>query len=1170
MNHSDVGEHNLERLLGTAYKPESADPVFAQTVEEYLCAVAQDLAAGRAQPPSPAKPSLPDEIRLRRLRRRLGWAMGLAASVFLVFLFSYGKNRPSPPEPGDSQARPEKPQPPALPRPVVQELAVGQTPLARPSPTAGKSIPLGTTLATRAGERRRVTLADGSVLYLNQNTRVTQTDLRHLELAAGEVYVEVVPRPDDPFQVKTPRRQVTALGTRFAVQAQDQGTGVVVTQGKVKVSGVAKVVEAGQQIEPGKNRVQPAPRATHLLDWTRELMAAAESPLVPCSKYAGGALIALDPNGQEMNLTLRKYGVDVHIEDGFARTTIDQTYFNNQYSLLEGTFYFPLPPDATLSRLAMYVEAGNNMWKLMEGGMAEREHARNVFETIRYARRDPALLEWVDGSTFKMRVFPLDGRREKRIILSYTQRLSSLYGTTRYRFPGGHNMELVNEWQFNARILNSANLRCTSESHPNMDVRIAKGTNDLIATASARLIKPNQDVTLEIFGKNPAARDEARFASHLHDGAQYLMLRYRPTLQSQPQRERRDWVFLFESSANRDPLLARAQIDVLRNLLINAEHDDTFSLLTAGTRVRLFDKAPRPATDQNIAEAVKFLEAAHLIGALDLGQALHAARPFLKAAKNPYLVHLGAGVPAMGERRDDVLAKAIPGGVRYVGVGVGKRWNRAFMKQAADRTSGFFTNINPDEPIAWRAFDLLATLNTPRLHELRVVDNAEKVTFLSETASLSQGKELCTVARIDAGRAVPEKITVAGKLNGKPFVRELAVRDVVPNAGYLPRAWAKLEIDRLLADNAEANKKKITDLSMKSYVMSPFTSLLVLETEADFQRYNVDRGRKDHWAMYELPAQIKSKGYEAPGGQPQAQQKSAEDKKGTVQDVLNTILVSVPPPALHSPDQPQQNLPNAVTVQQYFTGAFGVPLLEKQFADDPVAKLRNYLLQLREDEKRRADWIFIDTSTQKRLDDLLKMPYLRLEAVPGWDPADPKTITIPVQITPVMPATNSTPPGVVVPIIPQPVPPPGGTTPLTPPLVLPPRFPPTPGVAPGPFGGQFGQQGQFGGQAGQAGQFGQFGQAGQFGQFGQFGQPFGQFGQFGNQVGQFGNPFGKDQPKPGSPKIDWVQYYRNHGYQISTTYDGGWVYTPGGNQRIQYAPVFVSPTMQWAVPNGVL
>ena len=45
--------------------------------------------------------------------------------------------------------------------------------------------------------------------------------------------------------------------------------------------------------------------------------------------------------------------------------------------------------------------------------------------------------------------------------------------------------------------------------------------------------------------------------------------------------------------------------------------------------------------------------------------------------------------------------------------------------------------------------------------------------------------------------------------------------------------------------------------------------------------------------------------------------------------------------------------------------------------------------------------------------------------------------------------------------------------------------------------------------------------------------------------------------------IDWVAYYKNHGYQINANGPCG-----AGCGRINYAPVFVSPTLQWAVPAG--
>src|SRR3954467_8973165 len=42
--------------------------------------------------------------------------------------------------------------------------------------------------------------------------------------------------------------------------------------------------------------------------------------------------------------------------------------------------------------------------------------------------------------------------------------------------------------------------------------------------------------------------------------------------------------------------------------------------------------------------------------------------------------------------------------------------------------------------------------------------------------------------------------------------------------------------------------------------------------------------------------------------------------------------------------------------------------------------------------------------------------------------------------------------------------------------------------------------------------------------------------------------------------IDWIAYYHQCGSQINGS----------SNVRVNYAPVFVSPTLQWAVPNSCL
>lgn len=801
---------------------------------------------------------------------------------------------------------------------VESSIEYGLKPRSRPEAPKTEPIKAGESVATRAGEKRRLVLPDGSLLYLNQNTTVELPKDRHVKLVQGEVFVEVVPAglEADRFLVETPKRSVTALGTKFAVTAKEAGTGVFVTQGKVEVSGLDQKLTTGQELLPGIDKIASAPRASAALDWTKDLMAAAESPLVPAGKHSGGSLVAVDPYGQEAKLSLVKYHVDVHVEDGFARTTIDQTYFNSENWQMEGTFYFPLPPDASLSRLAMYVDGD-----LMEGGMADRGHARDVYERIRYQNRDPALLEWVDGSVFKMRVFPLEARQEKRIILSYTQRLPVLYGRASYRFPAGHTLAVVDRWSFRAFVKDGTRMSAVSPSHPTMKPA-AEGPN-LILTDEERNAKVDRDVVLELTDHQAQANaDSFRWSRGELDGQKYLMLRYRPDLPTAPRRERRDWVFLFESSGARDPLVARAQVEVIRALLTHAEHDDTFAVLSVGTRVRRWADEPRLATPENVAEAIQWLDDRHLIGALNLDQALSDVTPLLRAGSNPHLVHVGGGVASFGEQRADELVKRIPDGTRYVGIGVGKRVSPAFMKVAAERTGGLFTQVNPDEPIGWRGFEIASTLNAPRLLNVRVeTPGLNAVRFLTFSNALAHGEELAAVANVT--HAMPREVTIRGTLDGQAVQKVVPVSDVAAGAGYLPRTWAKLEIDRLLAENSQANQKAVTDLSKAMYVMTPFTSLLVLENEQMYKDFKVDRGRKDHWALYPCPPKIPVV-YIPDPNQPGGARPDLKGQKPHANAVQQTVMVRTPPQFLTWPGHGGGGDQPVLTAGQRFGTAFAV------------------------------------------------------------------------------------------------------------------------------------------------------------------------------------------------------------------------------------------------------
>src|SRR5262249_55610990 len=144
------------------------------------------------------------------------------------------------------------------------------------------------------------------------------------------------------------------------------------------------------------------------------------------------------------------------------------------------------------------------------------------------------------------------------------------------------------------------------------------------------------------------------------------------------------------------------------------------------------------------------------------------------------------------------------------------------------------------------------------------------------------------------------------------------VQNVAAGADYLPRSWAKLEIERLLAENAAGHKDRIVALSKAMYVMTPFTSLLVLENEAMYQQYKVDRGRKDHWALYPCPEHIPVV-YESLSGvaaAPNGAGSGPADVKPSVKQVLSTILVRGGPQSLTEPDPDRADRLSEVTARR--------------------------------------------------------------------------------------------------------------------------------------------------------------------------------------------------------------------------------------------------------------
>ena len=364
--------------------------------------------------------------------------------------------------------------------------------------------------------------------------------------------------------------------------------------------------------------------------------------------------------GQQGLLPRVYYHRDLHIEEGFVRTTIDQVYYNASRWRREGTYEIPIPRGAAISRLAMTVNG-----VLRESAMVPKEKGRHVFETIRREKRDPVLLEWIDGETFSMRVFPIEPKEHKRILISFTQPLIERQGNWQLRVPAFED-ELTNRYSARVRVKDGANLDWTS------DRKFASARvdgDDLVLETTER-----QSVHLSL--KHPSL-PEARFEWFQGTtGHRYAMVRLRPHLKKRTVPETRHWIVLFEASADRDPYAAREQLEALAAINANVSPNDSISVVVANTQVRVLTGA----------QALNELPSIQLIGGLDLSKAFDRVREL--ATEHTVLVHLGSGKPSLGERHTGRLLQRLPAGLTYLGIALGHAPQTAFFERAAAHFEG--------------------------------------------------------------------------------------------------------------------------------------------------------------------------------------------------------------------------------------------------------------------------------------------------------------------------------------------------------------------------------------------------------------------------------------------------------------------------------------------------
>jgi hypothetical protein len=541
---------------------------------------------------------------------------------------------------------------------------------------------------------------------------------------------------------------------------------------------------------------------------------------------------------------LARHRVKAVVRDSVAQTEVEEVFQNDSDRVLEGRYVFPLPADATITGLTLFV--GD---KPVEGELVEKKRAAAIFQSIvedTVRPRDPALLEWVSGSKFSLKVFPIPAKGSRKVVLRYQQVLTSDGPRQTYVYPLSFGAE-----------------RRTPIDELSIDVELSDG-----GFPAQRVVASGYAATVEVAPKatRVAVREKASAPDHdfaISFGreqpgatvataeAGFVALRLRAELPAElplPTFQPRDRVLVVDASHSQSLESFSAVQALALGVLRGLEPDERFALLVCDSACDAVPKSGlAPATGQALAEAKGLLKGRKPAGASDLAGALRAAAERAAVGAAVQVVYVGDGSPRAGELSVASIANRVRDGFERRRVdlrlfGAGASVDEVTLGGLARALSGSYDNVASSGALAEQQESLVTGLRMPLL----VAPTLEAPSDVSELEprvlpNLRLGEELVVVGK-RAGSG-PLSVTLRGRLNGAPYAltRPVSVQTTPGALPFAGRLWAQARIRELETSGDASAAKELIDLSKQFRVMSRQTSWLVLENEQMFAEFGIKR-----------------------------------------------------------------------------------------------------------------------------------------------------------------------------------------------------------------------------------------------------------------------------------------------------------------------------------------
>lgn len=558
------------------------------------------------------------------------------------------------------------------------------------------------------------------------------------------------------------------------------------------------------------------------------------------------------PEPADGSYKVKSIDVNAKLNGQIAEVGVSQTFQNTGSRQMEVCFVFPLPYDGAIDQVTLMVDG-----KEFEGKLLPADEARQQYEEIVRANKDPALLEWLGTGMFRTSVFPVPAGATRTVTLHYTQMCRQSQGLTDFLLP-------LRTARYTTGALDSLKISVAIESNnpikniyaASHEVKIERnGQRHAVVKYESKNEIPSSDFRL--FYDATTEGIGASVVSYHPDEDQpgYFLLLASPDIEASEQSSTaKTVVFVVDRSGSMSGEKLEQAKAAAKFVINNLREGDTFNIVAYDSSIENFRPELERFNEQTREQALGYIAGLYAGGSTNISGALDRTFGMLADSSRPtYVVFLTDGLPTTGQINEAKIVEAAASAnhvrARLFTFGVGYDVNSRLLDRLVAANFGQSEYVRPDQDIEASVSSLYRRIAAPVLTDVALefdVEGASTADGPLVTQTYPQGKfdlfagdQAVVVGRYS--KAGDAKVTLSGAVLGTErtydFPADLVEHSADDTNAFIAKLWAMRRVGEIIDEIDLKGKNdelidELVKLATRHGIITQYTSFLADENSA--------------------------------------------------------------------------------------------------------------------------------------------------------------------------------------------------------------------------------------------------------------------------------------------------------------------------------------------------